>query len=75
MVPLLPPCGTTAVTPDNHSREEGLRQCEKNLQSKLLPIMAGDLNWRERGVLLVEASLSATGSKLISPLQEKKFVK
>lgn len=67
---MLPPSGTIAATPDNHAREQGLRQCEINLLSKLSPIVPGDYDWRARGVLLVQSSLVATGSKSLSFLQE-----
>lgn len=67
-----PPPGTIAVTPDNHAREAGLRQCERNLLSNISPIMPRDLNWRSRGVLLVESSLTTSnGSNLLSSCQQE----
>ena len=55
----LPQPGTIVAVSNNNTRENALHYAERNVISDLPPIYDGDTNWRHRGVLLVQATISA----------------
>ena len=70
--PLLPPLGTVIAVPENKSREEALKFCETKMRSSLAPVQPNSSDWRNRGSLLIEASVSkSTGHQTVDPKQEK----
>lgn len=66
-----PPPQTITAVAENNSREDGLRYFEKRMLDSIDGICSGDLNWRERGVLLVQARISqAECHQKVRPQQE-----
>ena len=52
-----PPTGTVTVVPNNNAREQGTRHREWNFLKTLPPITTGDLDWRKRSVILIQAAI------------------
>jgi hypothetical protein len=69
---LLPPSGTVIAVPENKSREEALKFFETKMRSSLAPVQPNSSDWRNRGSLLIKASISkSTGHQTVNPKQEK----
>ena len=65
-----PPLGTVIAVPENQSREEALKFCEVTMLSNLPLIQRNSTDWRNRGVLLIEASISkSSGHQTVDPNQ------
>ena len=55
-----PPKGTIAAVPENATRENGIRYCESQFLTSLPPILSQQSEWRERGLILVQAKVART---------------
>lgn len=51
---------TLAAVSENSARENGLRYCESQLLVSLQPIAPFNTDWRSRGVLLIQATITTT---------------
>ena len=54
---------TITAVPENQTREQGIRFAEQELLSRLGPIAEAGSSWETRGVLLIQASLTASSRK------------
>ena len=54
---------TITAVPENQTREQGIRFAEQELLSRLGPIAEAGSSWETRGILLIQASLTASSRK------------
>lgn len=64
----------TAV-PYNAMRGKALRLCERKLVEKLPDVADGGTNWRQRGVLLIEAGVTASRASDILTIDQQNNVR
>ncbi|KZS16225.1 Uncharacterized protein APZ42_018073 [Daphnia magna] len=71
-----PPKSTITAVPYNAMREKALRLCERILLEKLIYVPDGDTNWRNQGVLLIQARVTPSrASRNFTILQQNDVTK
>ncbi|KAI9555071.1 hypothetical protein GHT06_017586 [Daphnia sinensis] len=66
------PKNTIIAVPENKTREQGIRFAEQELLSRLGKITESTSTWEKRGVLLIQATVTATSKKFnFNPTQDE----